>query len=755
MFGRKRRIQEATTAVRDGYDRALVDAGVVLFQQVVPEVDGHYVSSSMLDMLGWDPTAFRDGGTLRRLVHPDDLPAFRALVPIADGSHLPAVEETAANPTTVGPTSIDLTLIGAAVDAPDSATVPPGTNDEALTGPLAPPPDDSCEPVIRFLAASGAYRPMLVRVVTSAPGEPRRGALIDASANEARDQRARRLAEVAEQSHHGHLMFELTDRDDPASIVFRSANLHARRLFDLDRTIAVGGRLEDVFDGPSARLLQSALFDVAHTGESLTAERLAFAELPDTHIDMRIDRLRDGSLGVTIDDVSRFVEVEERLRHQASHDHLTGLPNRSALDERLALVAAGLPEGQHVAVVLVDVDGLDVINRGSGHHVGDQLLVEIGRRLGSDVSGIDLVARVGGDEFALISAPFADRAAALDRARAVDDLLEQPFDVEGDLRHIRCTIGASVAPEHGLDPATLLRAADSALRQARSTADVIAVFDPVEERSNMRRVGLLTELRQGLANSELELRYQPMVDLRTGRVTKVEALLRWQRIGNGAQRSVELLEMAERSGLIEPLTRWLLGESARAGERLRRDHGPLVISTNLSMHNLRRDELLTFLDLLVSSGEVSTESLELELSEKELTDDPLRSKDVIAHLRGLGIGVVIDVFGTGFMSVDTRPSLGVDGLKIDRGYTTAISSVPADADAVEWAIDIAHSAGALVTADGVADGESLSLLAAMGCDHAQGLYLSEPVSFESLPGRVAELEDAMLGWVGSTGVLVD
>lgn len=128
---------------------------------------------------------------------------------------------------------------------------------------------------------------------------------------------------------------------------------------------------------------------------------------------------------------------------------------------------------------------------------------------------------------------------------------------------------------------------------------------------------------------------------------------------------------------------------------------------------------------------------------------------MIAHLRGLGIGVVIDDFGTGFMSVDTMTSLGVDGLKIDRGYTTAISSVPADADAVEWAIDIAHSAGALVTADGVADGESLSLLAAMGCDHAQGLYLSEPVSFESLPGRVAELEDAMLGWVGSTGVLVD
>jgi diguanylate cyclase (GGDEF)-like protein len=728
MFGRKRRIEEATAVVREGYDKALVDAGVILFQQVAPGVDGYFVSTSMVATLGWDAAAFRQPGTLRNIVHADDLALFRSVAPVADVSGLPE-------------TTIDLR---------GSFDIPPP--------PLPPTPgvsDDEEEPVVRFLTSAGTYRPMVVRMVRTEPGEPVRGSLIDAAPGSVPRQRARRLAEIAEMSHHGHLLFELLDRDDPSSVVFRAANDAARRLFELDASVLDGGRLDAVFDGPSARLLQSALYDVAQTGESLTAERLTFAEVPGTFVDLRIDRLHDGSLGVTIDDVTRAVDVEERLRHQASHDHLTGLPNRAALDERLSLVAAGLEPGQYVAVVLVDVDGLDEVNRQLGHHVGDQLLVELGRRLREDVVGVELVARVGGDEFAVVTAPYGDRGAALDRARLVEEVVQRPLDVDGDLRHIGCTIGAAVAPEHGMDPGTLLRAADGALRQARAAADPVAVFDPVEERTTMRRIGLLTELRRGLANQQLELRYQPVVDLRTGRVTKVEAMLRWQRVGNGAQLSVELLEMAERSGLIEPLTRWVLGESARAAERLSRDRESMVVSTNMSMRNLRNDDLLSFVDLLVASGELPPSTVEIELSEKELTDDPTRSQQVVQHLRELGLGVVVDEFGTGFMSIDSVKALPVTGLKIDRGYTTAISAVPADAEAVEWAIGVAHSMAIPVTADGVADADSLVRLTDMGCDMAQGLHLSEPVTFEALPGRVAELEEAMLGWVGTRSVVLD
>ena len=729
MLGRKRRIQAATDAVRHGYDMALVDAGVVLFQQIAPGVDGHYVSSSIATALGWDATAFREAGTLRRLVHPDDLARFRSVAPPDDGGD--------------GPTSTTIDLRGGTdVSLSSPATLP-------STGP-APADAAPDEPVVRFLTAAGDYRPMLVRMVRPRPGEPLRGTLIDVAAGDDLRQRARRLAEVVEVSHHGFLLFELADQDDPTSLVFRAANGAARSLFELDASVLDGGRLDAVFGGPSARLLQSALYDVAHTGESLTAERLSFPEVPDTVVDLRIDRLVDGALGVTVDDVTRTVDVEERLRHQASHDHLTGLPNRGALEDLLSLAAAALGPGEHRAVILVGIDGLDDLNRELGQRNGDRILTELARRLAQDVPGVDSVARIGGGEFVAVSTIHPDRDSALDRARLVRDALDRPLDVDGDLRHVSCTVGAAIAPEHGLDPGTLLQAADGALRHARSSADPLAVFDPAEERTTMRRVGLLTELRRGLANLELELRYQPVVDLRTGRVTKVEALLHRQRVAHGAHLSAELLELAERSGLVEPLTRWVIGESARAAERIGRDRDAITVSTNLSMRSLREDSLLSFLDLLLASGELPVGVLEVELAESDLTEDLDRARTVIEHLRGLGLGVVVDDFGTGFMSIDALKSLPVTGIKIDRGYTTAIASVPTDAESVDWAIGVTHSMGLPVTADGVADVRSLEMLHDMGCDLAQGLHLSEPVSFEALPGRVAELEQAMLGWVGTS-----
>lgn len=754
MFGRKRRIVEATTAVRNGYDRAITDAGVVLFQQVGPDCDGHFVSPSMATVLGWDAAAFREPGTLRRLVHPDDLALFRSVAPDSADRGLPTDLSDAidlrSGPLGSGPLGNGLLGNGEALDVVDAAI--PSLSAAGAVDASPYPTDD--EPVVRFLTATGSYRPMLVRMVRTGLDEPIRGTLIDAAPGEAPRREARRFAEVAAVSHHGHLLFELLDRDDPGSIVFRSANASARSLFELDAAVLDGGQLGSVFDGPSARLLQSALYDVAHTGESLTAERLGFAEVPGTFVDLRIDRLKDGSLGVTIDDVTRSVEVEARLRHQASHDHLTGLPNRSAFDDRLSLVAAGLAPDEHVAVVLVDIDGLDDVNRQSGRHSGDHILGELGRRLADEIAGIDMVARIGGDEFAVLTATHPDRDAALDRARLISEALDQPLDIDGELCHVRCTIGASVAPEHGVDPGTLVRSADGALRHARSAADAVAVFDPIAERTAMRRVGLLTELRRGLANQELELRYQPIVDLRTGRVAKVEALLRWQRVGSGPQRSVELLEMAEKSGLIEPLTRWILGEAARAAERIGRDREPIVVSTNLSMRNLRNDDLLTFIGLLAGNGELPCNLIEVELAEGELTADSARAEYVVGALRALGLGVVVDDFGTGYMSIEAMSALAVTGIKIDRGYTTAIASVPAEAEAVSWAIGIAHDLGVPVTADGVADADSLGMLADMGCDLAQGLHLSEPVTFEVLPSRVEALEAAMLGWVGSTRAVV-
>jgi diguanylate cyclase (GGDEF)-like protein len=856
----RRRAEEAARRVRDGYDSALSEGGIVLFQQLAPGVDGHFVSSSMTEALGWAAGAFRVPGTLRRLVHADDLAAFREIVPTGPilppepplftvppvgptaGAATPSPipdppsqpDPTApAGPAPIPEPMIDLTDRNNAVSVqPPAGPAPAGTgpaagamsfdrppNDLPLAvngsapvatapdpiapdpiapvatapepispGPTAPPASGTDpfapgpggdplsvtamsaaftaipattqarvakEPVIRFLSASGSYRAMLVRLAPIGPDEPVRGALVDVSVSEQQRTVQRRFAEIVDRAAHGHLVLEFLDQGDPASLVVRAANRAARRMFNLEQAPVDGTPLDAVFGESSAQLFRSALFDVAHTGESLTAERLTFVEVPGTYVDLRVDRLADGTLGVSIEDVTRTVAVEERLRHQASHDHLTGLPNRAMLEERLGVVTSSLPVGQYVALMLIDIEGLRDINRRYGHHVGDQLLVELGRRLVREIPGCEMVARIGGDEFAVLSLPHAVPEEALGRARAVQEALDRPLDLQGNAQSLRATIGAALAPLHGDDPRTLMRCADGALQQARADADPLAVYDPVEERTSIRRLGLLTQLRQGLANQELELRYQPMVELRTGRVTKVEALLRWQREDGGAHMPVEFLELAEQSGLIQPLTRWVLGEAARTAGRLGRDGERTVVSANLSLRNLYDAELLAFLDLLAASGELPADLVEIEISETELMDDPGRAQDVIAHLAGLGLRVVVDDFGTGYTSLSTMSSLAVTGLKIDRGFITTLSSVPSDAAVVRSTIELAHELGLAVTAEGVADADTLAMLTEMGCDFAQGFHLSEPVSLETLPRRVAELESAMSGWVGSSPVAVD
>ncbi|MFZ4519476.1 MAG: putative bifunctional diguanylate cyclase/phosphodiesterase [Microthrixaceae bacterium] len=727
MRSRKRRMAEeverATRRVRDDYDGALGESGVILFRQVTPGSDGHYVSPSLVQVLGWDATAFREPGTLRGLVHPDDLDTFRSLVP-------------------VGP--------------PAPPAPPPGTAEAFTAEPAARQAAVTVEPVVRFLAADGGWRHLLVRRTPAAPDEPVRGVLVDVTVSETGRIEERRFADVIRRSADAVVLLEFVDLAEPTTLLLRSANPTARRLFNLEHHSVDGTRIDEIFGPASCRLLRSALFDVAHTGESLTAERLSFAELPGTWLDLRLDRLPDGTLAATVADVTRTVNLEDRLRHQASHDALTGLPNRTLLDERLSTLTTGLSEGHHLALVLVGLGALHDVNSTMGHQYGDQLLVEVGRRLTAECPEADLVARIGGDEFAVLGSPCPGQAAALELGRSVEQALARPLDVDGHMVHATARVGVAVAPAHGGDPRTLLHSADAALQHAHADAVTLQVHDPVAERTSVRRVGLLTELRRGLANQDLELRFQPLVELRTGRVARVEALLRWQREDGGSRIPVELLELAEQSGLVEPLTRWVLGESARTATRLARPGDTVVVSANLSLRQLADPALLSFVELLLTSGELSPELVEVEISETELGDDPVRAQQVISRLSGMGLRVVVDNFGTGYTSMATMAALDVKGIKIDRSYITTLASAPADLGVVRSTVELAHGLGLTVAAEGVADGDTLALLAEMGCDHAQGVHLSGPVTLDALPARVTELEEAMQGWVAVPGpILLD
>ncbi len=673
-FGARRRrlVEAAASQAREEQDALLDRSGIVV-------VRGESVSPSMTGVLGWDHRSFHVPGTLRGLVHVDDVAAY---------------------------------------DEPEA------------------------DAVVRILAADGSHRQVLVRRAGD------HELLVDLTHHRSHLTQTSRYAESVEHAPHGVVVLEFADLGDPDSTVLRSANPAARRMLHLEHHSVDGTRLDELFERTSARLVGSVAFDVAHTGQSLTAERLTFAEIPDSWIDVRIDRLADGSLAATFTDVTRHVVAEERLRHRASHDPLTGLPNRALLEERLGVLTSELVGDQHVALVLVDVDGLAEINAALGHHHGDRFVVEVANRLARNVVGAELVARVGSSDFAVVTRPAATQAETMERARSVTEALDAPLDVDGHLTGIDAHVGVALAPGHGADARTLVHAAEIALQRARGAGDPVGVFDPTEPSDDAPTEGLITRLRRGLADQELELRYQPIVELRSGRVAKVEAVLRWQHTEGRGQAS-ELLELAEQSGLIQELTRWVFGEAARAAAAMPAAPDPVRVCVNLPLPQLAESQVLTFVDLMVTAGELDPALIEVELSESDLTDDPVRAQQVVNRIASLGIRVVIDGFGTGYTSTTTLENLQVRGIKVDRSYISTLAAVPADLVAVRATVELAHELGLSVGAEGVADGASLDLLAEVGCDYVQGFHISGPVTLDALPERASELERALQGWAGT------
>ncbi len=723
---------------RRSYDQALGDSGVVLVQQTEPGVDAFHVSTSMTQVLGWDPLAFLNPGILRGMVHPDDLATFARAFPAPDTESVEVIDLTA-------PAAVD-----AAATTTSASTEPVVLADATeVEGAPAASADDL---VVRIRTAAGEWAHVQVRRVGTRrlPGSVARGSLIDVTADEESRRSLRRFAEMAERDPAGCMVLEFLDPADPSSLVIRAANRAAHALFHLEHPVPDGTPLESVLGTASAQLIRSAVFDVSHTGESMTAERLSFTEVRGTYLDLRVDRLGDGTIGMVVEDVTGTVALEDRLRHQASHDALTGLPNRALFEERLAVAIAEVVPTEPVALILVDIDRLRDLNESHGLHIGDRLLVEIGARLVKEVRGSSIVSRIDGDEFAVLTMPCSSTAEATERATAVSAVLDRPFDVEGHLLSVQASVGVAIAPDHAEDARGVLRLAHDALQRAKIHDGRFVVHEPSAPSGSIHRLALLSELRQGLANRDLELRYQPVVDLRSGRVTRVEATLRWRNDDDGTRLPVEFLELAEHSGLIQPLTRWILGEAAAAARSLSNDQRPMLVSTNLSFRNLFDPDLLTFISLLVSSGELDPAGLQLEIGETELMDDPVRATEVLGNLAELGLRIVVDDFGTGYTSLSTMRHLPLSGLKIDRGFIANLTSVPADAAIVRSTIELCHELGLEIGADGVTDAATLSVLAGFGCDHAQGVHLSEPVPLDQLEDRIAELETAVRGWIGTT-----
>jgi diguanylate cyclase (GGDEF)-like protein len=428
--------------------------------------------------------------------------------------------------------------------------------------------------------------------------------------------------------------------------------------------------------------------------------------------------------------------------HLALHDPLTGLPNRRLLSDRLErAITASARSRQPVGLMILDVDRFKEINDTLGHDRGDRLLVEISERLSSVIRDADTVARLGGDEFAILAPTVTSVLDAERLARRVRAVFDEPFVVDDLALHIDCSVGVAVLPDHADDVTKLFQRADIAMYGAKSAHMGVLVYDPDSDDTSTDWL-LLGDLRSALGTSQLSVHYQPKIDLTSNQVVGLEALLRWNHPTRGNIPPNFFIPVAERSGLIRNLTRYVLEMVLRQmGEwdRVEAEFAKLPVAVNLSARNLIESDFAEFVEDLLASHMVDASRLELELTESALIEDPERTHGMLHRLAALGVTLAVDDFGTGYTSMAQLEAMPLSTLKIDRSFVVRMSDDPSGVTLVRAIVDLAHEFGLEVVAEGVEDEDVTQQLRALGCDVGQGFLWSRPVSGADLPDVLLQL----------------
>jgi len=425
-------------------------------------------------------------------------------------------------------------------------------------------------------------------------------------------------------------------------------------------------------------------------------------------------------------------QAEEMIQHMAYYDTLTNLPNRNMLYDRLLnAIRTDSGEGKSMALLLMDLDRFKEINDTLGHHRGDLLLQQVGSRLRRVLWAPDIVARLGGDEFAILLPRLAAAADVNVVVQKILKALEAPFPIEGLPIAVEASIGIALYPDHGGNPDSLLQRADVAMYAAKKSGGYV-IYDAKHDQHSPRRLALLGELRHAIDRDQLLLHYQPEIDFTTRRVRGVEALARWQHPEHGFIPPDQFIPSAEQTGLIKPLTRWVLDVALRQCEAWRRAGIRLDMAVNLSARNLHDPQLPDQVAELLKTYGVAPTVLKLEITESAIMADAGRAMDILTRLRDIGVRLSIDDFGTGYSSLGYLDRLPVDEVKIDRSFTMDLLGNGNGAMIVPCTIDLGHRLGLRVVAEGVEDQEVWDRLAALGCDAAQGYHMSRPLPAEAL-----------------------
>lgn len=426
------------------------------------------------------------------------------------------------------------------------------------------------------------------------------------------------------------------------------------------------------------------------------------------------------------------------LLHQALHDSLTDLPNRTLLRDRMQqAIYYSQRENKPIALFFIDLNGFKEINDTLGYKSGDTLLKQVGSRLQGVFWKRDTVARLGGDEFAILL-PGVDVDQVVLCAQKVTDTLEKPFTINKLNIQTGASIGIALYPEHGKDPETLVRHAEVAMYQAKQNNREFVVYTPDADPHDIRRFTLMSELREAIERDELTLYYQPKINIATRTIIGVEALVRWQHPLYGVIPPNDFIPLAEQSGLIKPLTRWVIKEALRQCCAWRRGGINLSISVNVSMRSLRDRQLPDLVASLLERADAPPSCLNLEITESAVMVDPASSVATLRELRALGIRLSVDDFGTGFTSLSYLKELPIDEIKIDKSFVMGMTQNDNDAVIVRSIIELARNMGYSVVAEGIEDKDAWDMLEMLECTIGQGYYMARPLPAAKLERWLVE-----------------
>jgi len=478
----------------------------------------------------------------------------------------------------------------------------------------------------------------------------------------------------------------------------------------------------------------------------MSAERLVFAPIAVIARALKAQALGKPNLEIPVSrstetrdltqafgEMSRQIHMRQsELEYRALHDSLTSLPNRTLLYENINHdISIARRDGTQLALLIIDLDRFKEVNDTLGHQVGDQLLVDVGKRLNSSLREVDTVARMGGDEFAVLL-PDVNPSQAELVANKLHESSQTPYEMNELKLAASASIGIAMYPEHGEDAQSLLRHADVAMYQAKQDRTGYSIYDPENDQYSIQRFAMITELREALQQDKLELFYQPKLDVKSKDVLGVEALLRWNHPEHGFVPPEQIVDLAEHTGTISTLTYWVIETALKQIIAWQSSGINLEISVNISAHNLRDESFVDKVRQVLHRYEFPCQLLTLEITENAMMENPIRAIDILNELDEMGIRLTVDDYGTGFSSLYYLSKLPVDELKIDKSFVFDMDTDRNNETIVRSTIELAHNLGLNVVAEGIESELVWNILRSFGCDHAQGFYMSKPLPANEL-----------------------